>query len=82
MISLACYKILHVVPEYISSYDSRAFAFPELLAIRTHNKKGEAYTDKQISTNKPVLFGAYPFTIDKKEVIWEKVHEIYPQVDE
>ena len=81
MISLACYKILHVVPEYISSYDSRAFAFPELLSIRTHNKKGEPYTDKQIASNKPVLFGGYPFTIDKKEIIWEKVHQIYPQVD-
>lgn len=81
MISLSCYRTLNVVPEYISSYDSRAFAFPELMAIRTHNKKGEPYTEKQVAKNKPVLFGAYPWTIDKKEVIWEKVHELYPQVD-
>jgi len=81
MISMSCYKILNVVPDYISSYDARAYGFPELMAIRTHNKKGEPYPEKQLAKNKPVLFGAYPWEVDKKEVVWEKVHELYPLVD-
>ena len=80
MLSRSVYDKLGIVPDFISSYDARAFGFPELKAIRTHNKKGEAYTEKQISKNKPVLFGAYPWDIDKKEVIWEKITVLEPQI--
>jgi Holliday junction resolvasome RuvABC endonuclease subunit len=81
MISRSVYDTLGVVPEYISSYDARKYAFPELLAIRTHDKKGEPYTEKQIAKNKPVLFGAYPWDIDKKEVIWNLVSDSEPQIN-
>lgn len=81
MISRSVYEILNVVPEYISSYDARAYGFPELMQVRTHNRKGEAYTEKVIAKAKPVLFGGYGFDIDKKEVIWEKVSDLYPQIN-
>lgn len=80
MISNSVYRILGIVPEFISSWDARAFAFPELMDIRTHNKKGERYTDKEISKKSPTLFGAYPWESDKKVIIWEKVADHEPQV--
>ena len=80
MVSRSVYDTLGVVPEFISSYDSRKYAFPELMAVRTHNKKGEPYTDKEISKKNPVLFGAYPWDIDKKIVVWEKVSDLEPQI--
>ena len=81
MISRSVYEILHVVPEYISSYDARACGFPELMEIRKENKKGEPYDEKHLAKAKPVLFGAYPYDVDKKEVIWEKVSDMYPQIN-
>jgi hypothetical protein len=78
MISKEVYDVLGIVPEFISSYDARAFAFPELLQPRTVNKKGGEIPPKKIG--KPVLFGAYPYDIDKKMVIWEKVSDREPQL--
>jgi hypothetical protein len=80
MISKAIYETLGVVPEFISSYDSRAYAFPDLLAVRKIDKKGQPYSDREIKNKKPVLFGAYDFEIDKKEVIWKKVSNLEPKV--
>lgn len=80
MISRSVYETLNVVPEFISSYDSRKYAFPELMQKRSVNKKGESYSEKEIEKSKPVLFGAYPFDVDKKMVIWEKVSELEPQI--
>lgn len=80
MVSRSVYDTLKVVPEYISSYDSRAFAYPELMQIRTHNKKGEKYSDKEIAKAKAVLFGGYDFEVDKKMVVWEKVADLEPQI--
>jgi hypothetical protein len=80
IISRAVYEILNITPEYISSYDSRKYAFPELMAKRTHNKKGEAYPETKVEKAKPVLFGGYAWDIDKKEVVWEKVANLEPQI--
>lgn len=80
MISKVVSEVLNVVPEFISSYDARAYAFPELMAIRTHDKKGQPYTEKQLKGKTPVLFGAYPWEVDKKMVIWEKVSELEPKI--
>jgi hypothetical protein len=80
IISRSVYDILGVIPEYISSYDSRAYAYPELMQIRKLNKKGEPYSEKELSKAKPVLFGDYDYEIDKKMVIWEKVSELEPQI--
>lgn len=81
MISKACYEVLGIVPEFISSYDARAYGFPVLMQRRTENKKGEKFTPEQIQKKKPVLFGAYPYDVDKKEVIWNLVSDLEPQID-
>lgn len=81
MISRSVYETLGVVPEFISSYDARKYAFPELMEIRTLKKNGEPYTAKELKGKKPVLFGAYPQNIDKKNVIWEKVNDLEPAID-
>jgi len=80
MISKSVYDTLGIVPEFISSYDARKYAFPELMAVRTFKKDGTALPDKAIAKNSPVLFGAYAFDVDKKYVLWEKVAELEPQV--
>ncbi len=80
MISRAVYDTLGVVPEYISSYDARCYGFPELMAVRTVNRKGEPYTEKEIAKKNPVLFGAYDDNVDKKTVVWELVADMEPQI--
>ena len=61
------YDVLGVVPEFISTYNSRKFAFPHLVQ---ENDKG-----------KFVLFGGLPKDIDKKQVIWELVAKREPQIN-
>ena len=80
MISKSVYDTLGVVPTFISSYDARRYAFPELMAVRTFKKDGTPLDTKAIAKNSPVLFGAHPFDIDKKYVLWEKVAELEPQI--
>jgi hypothetical protein len=84
MVSMAVYQKLGVVPDFISVFDARKFGFPELMAIRTHNKKGEKYSEKdiqkKIDDDKKTLFGAHDWNINKKKVIWELVSDLYPQI--
>ena len=80
MICRSVYEVLNLVPEFISSYDARKFAFPELMDIRKLNKKGEPYSEKELERKQPVLFGGHPYDVDKKQVIWEKVSEREPQI--
>lgn len=80
MICKSVYEVLNIVPEFVSSYDARKFAFPELMQVREVKKSGERYTDKEIQKKKPVLFGGLSFDIDKKVIIHQKVSEIEPQV--
>lgn len=81
MISESIYRILGIVPNFISSYDARMYSFPELLAVRKYNKKGEEYPRKHImkalKDEKIVLFGAYPFDVDKKTIMMNMVNEMY-----
>ena len=60
------YNILCIVPEFISTYNSRKYAFPDLI--------------KENDKNKFVLFGGLPKNIDKKMIIWEKVAKLEPQI--
>ena len=60
------YNILEIIPEFISTYNSRKFAFPEL--VQENDKK------------KFVLFGGLPKDVDKKQIIWEKVAKREPQI--
>lgn len=84
MISRAVYQNLGVVPDFISSFDSRKYAFPELMSIRTHDKKGKMYPqrdiDKKIAKGEKTMFGAFNWDVDKKTIIWEKIADLYPQI--
>jgi hypothetical protein len=80
MICKSIYEVLNILPEFISSYDARKYAFPDLMDIRLLKKSGERYTEKEIERKSPVLFGGYPYDADKKMVIFEKVNEVEPQI--
>lgn len=80
MISKSVYDTIGVIPDFISSYDARKYAFPELMAVRRFKKDGTPLLEKQIAKNTPVLFGGYDFDIDKKMVIFEKVCDLEPQI--
>jgi len=80
MISKIVDEVLGVIPDFISSYDARAFAFPDLMAVRTHDKKGQPYKEKELKDKKPTLFGGYPWDVDKKMVVFEKVADREPQI--
>lgn len=85
MISKSVYESLGIVPEYISSYDARKYAFPELMSVRKFNKKGEEYPAAKIisSINKSqlVLFGSFPWDGDKKQIIWNEIINIFPDIE-
>ena len=66
MITRVIYEVLGLIPVFISTYNSRKFAWPDLV---NENNKG-----------KRVLFGGLPKTIDKKEIIWKKVSDAEPQI--
>lgn len=85
LLSEAVYRVLGIVPNYLSSYDARMYSFPELIAIRKFNKKGELYPYKHFvksaAENHAVLFGAYPFDCDKKNIMMNLVCEKYPDIN-
>lgn len=65
-ITRVIYDVLGILPEYISTYDSRKFAFPILYAPNSKGKK--------------VLFGGYDKGCDKKHIVWEKVSTKEPHL--
>ncbi len=66
LVTKQIYDTLGVVPEFISTYNSRKFAFPELVQA---NDKG-----------KFVLFGGLDKNVDKKMIIWDLVAKREPQI--
>ena len=84
LLSEAVYRILGLVPNYLSSYDARMLSFPSLLSLRKFNKNGEIYPishyKKALKDNQLVLFGTYPFDCDKKSVMMDMVNESYPDI--
>jgi RNase H-fold protein (predicted Holliday junction resolvase) len=66
LICKTIYDMVGIVPEFISTYNSRKFAFPEL--VKENDKK------------KHVLFGGLPKDIDKKMIIWDLVAKKEPQI--
>jgi len=67
MVTKICYDTLGITPEYISTYEARKNAFPELMQVG--------------STKKLVLFGGLPKNIDKKQIIWDLVNAREPQIN-
>lgn len=80
MIARSVYETIGIIPEFISSYDARKYAFPELMAVRTIKKDGSPKTEKDIAKSEPVLFGNYDYEVDKKMIIWELVSDLEPQI--
>lgn len=66
MITKITYDLIGVVPTYVSTYESRKNAFPELMAPG--------------ASKKLVLFGGYDKNVDKKQVVWEKVAKREPNI--
>jgi hypothetical protein len=66
MILKSCYDVLGIVPTFISTYNARKFAFPDLVSMNDKGKK--------------VLFGGLPKDIDKKHIIWEHVNAVCSEV--
>lgn len=66
MVTKIAYDKFGVTPTYISTYEARKNAFPELMQPN--------------ASKKIVLFGAYPKDADKKKVIWEKVSKREPEI--
>lgn len=85
MISESIYRRLGIVPKFISSYDARMFSFPELVSLRKFNKKGVEYPEKHIDNaikkGNVVLFGSYPFDVDKKMVMMNMVNENFKDIE-
>ncbi len=67
MICKSIYDTFGIVPTFISTYNARKYAFPDLVGP---NDKG-----------RNVLFGGYPKDIDKKQVIWDHVNAVCPEVN-
>ena len=61
------YDNFQIVPTFISTYNARKFAFPDLVGP---NDKG-----------RNVLFGGYPKDINKKQIIWEHVNDVCPDIN-
>ena len=66
LVTKQIYDVLGLVPVFISTYNSRKFAFPELVR---ENGKG-----------KKVLFGGYEKGCDKKQIVFDLVAEREPQI--
>ena len=66
LVTKQIYDTLGLVPVFISTYNSRKFAFPELVR---DNGKG-----------KRVLFGGYEKGCDKKQIIFDLVAKKEPQI--
>jgi hypothetical protein len=60
------FDVLGIIPEFISTYNARKYAYPELIS---KNKNG-----------KDVLFGEFEKDTDKKIVIWNLVSKKEPQI--
>jgi len=66
MVCRSVYDIFGIVPTFISTYNARKFAFPDLVGPNDKNRN--------------VLFGGYPKDIDKKHIIWEHVNAVCPEI--
>lgn len=66
LITKEIYDVLGIIPNFISTYNSRKYAFPELVQ---ENDKG-----------KKVLFGGYEKGCDKKMIVWDVVAKKEPQI--
>ena len=85
MISQSIYEATGIVPKYITSYDARKYGFPELMAVRKYDKKGNMYDikkyEKALKNEELVLFGNFPWDIEKKHVLLSKINELFEGIE-
>lgn len=85
MISKSVFEVLKIVPTFISSYDARLYAFPDLMDVRKFGKDGEMYSKQKIvnslKNNKLSLFGNFTWDCPKKQILQAKVAEMFPKVE-
>ena len=85
MLSSSVYEILGIAPDFISSYDARKYSFPDLMSVRKKAKSEVLYESKKIIKSVKnanfTLFGSYPWDIEKKHVIQQKVAKIFPNIE-
>ena len=67
MIVKTVHDVLDLTPHFISTYNSRKFAYPHLYKENKNKKK--------------VLFGGYPKGCNKKQIIWEEVESREPKIE-
>lgn len=81
MLSQSIYDATGIAPHYISSFDARKYAFPELSTIRRYDKKDNPYPiekiRKALKKSELTPFGCYTYSTDKKFVLWELVNSNY-----
>lgn len=84
LIAEACYRILKIIPEFISSYDARKYSYPELMGVRFLNKKGDFYDKKKIikdiKDSRLALFADFKWDIDKKYIMWNLISTSYSDI--
>lgn len=91
IISKMCYDILGVAPRYISSYESRAKAFPHLMEVGSvknklvlfggYKKKTDSIDDIKDEHKKYYKVDKEGYaTLDKKKVIFDEVNKVYPKL--
>lgn len=85
MISQSIYETIGVTAHYISSYNARKFAFPQLMSVRKYNKKGDIYPKekikKSLKDNNLVLFGSYAWDVDKKTILQTDISDLFPDIN-
>ena len=85
LLSEAVYRVLGIIPYYVSSYDARMLSFPQIVSVRKFNKKGEIYPtkhlEKALKDSHIVPFGTYPFDCDKKGIMMNLVSDKYPSIE-
>lgn len=84
MISQLMYNTFKIVPKYISSYDARKYAFPELIAVRKYDKEGNVRPFDKIKNdivkNRTSLFGDFPLDCAKKEILLKLVSNSFKDI--
>lgn len=85
MLSQSIYDATGIKPHYISSYDARKYGFPSLMAVRRYDKSDNPYPiekfRKSLKKNELTLFGGYPYSTDKKHVLWQLIDDQYDGIE-
>ncbi|MCD8207342.1 MAG: hypothetical protein LUD72_05355 [Bacteroidales bacterium] len=83
MIMRTIHDTLGLFPVVMTSQEARMWVFPELLAVRKYRKDRECTREEirqMLYNHKIELYGDYPHDCRKKDIVWNKVMEMCPDV--